>query len=455
MAKKINIVILKSQFKKFRQRYIYVIIKMVIIMNINSLINKKQLGEELEDNEIKEIIIAYLKKEINDQEMTALLRAICANGMSEAETFSLTQAMIESGEKLDLGAIAGIKVDKHSTGGIGDKTTLVLVPLVAACDVPVVKMSGRSLGYTGGTIDKIEAIPGFRTSLSLAECVAFCQKIGVVLATQTGNLVPADKKLYALRDLTGTVESIPLIASSIMSKKIASGADKIVIDLKVGNGAFMKNHFDAQKLGNLMVKIGHNYGRETICLVTNMNEPLGYAVGNALEVIESIDVLKGNGPEDVKELTIALATQMVKMAKKIDLVSAEKMVREKLSNGQAYQKFEQFVNNQGGNLLAIKKAAHEIAVLSPKEGYIKAIDSEKIGELVRQLGGGRINKEDLIDHSVGLILNKKIGDYVRTEEQLMRVFYNEKQISLTEFSACYEIINEPVEKPPLIYDLII
>lgn len=419
-------------------------------MNILELINKKRLGQVLTEAEIDFLLSAYMKNEMADYQMSSFLMAVCLQGMNDEETYFLTKAMINSGDKLDLSSIPGIKVDKHSTGGVGDKTTLILAPLVASCGIPVVKMSGRSLGFSGGTIDKVESIPGFKTNISLEECVSYCQKIGIVLASQTGNLVPADKKLYALRDVSGTVESISLIASSIMSKKIASGADKIVIDLKVGNGAFMKNLDDASKLANLMVKIGELYNRQTVCLITDMSQPLGYAVGNTLEVLESMEVLNGRGPKDVKKLVIQLGALMVSLAQNIDLTLAIELVSSKLSNGQAYAKFIEFVTNQEGRLNEMKIAANKLVIKSPKEGYVKTINCEAIGELVRQLGGGRYHKDDIVDHGVGLILNKKIGNKVLIDETLVTVIYNQKEVNPQTVIDCFEIVNEPITEPTLI-----
>ena len=421
-------------------------------MEIVELINKKRLNQALTKEEIEFIITEYMNDKIKDYQMSSLLMAICLNGMTEVETTVLTTAMVNSGERLDLSAIPGVKVDKHSTGGVGDKTTLILAPLVASCGVPIVKMSGRGLGFSGGTIDKLEAIPGFNTNLSLNECIAFCQKSNVVLAAQTGNLVPADKKIYALRDVSGTVESIPLIASSIMSKKIASGADKVIIDLKVGNGAFMKNMSDAQALGKLLIKIGQQNNLATSCLITDMSQPLGSAVGNALEVLESIAVLKGNGPQDLVTLVIELASRMVQMAKNITLEAAKNEVTNNLQNGQAYQEFLELVTNQQGRINEITLAANKKQVLSPLEGYISAINCAELGELVRRLGGGRFQKEDSIDYGVGLLIKQKIGSYVTKNDPLVEVYYNQKEVADLDFANCFTITNEIVKPTPIIYE---
>ncbi len=423
-------------------------------MEIVELINKKRLNQALTKEEIEFIITEYMNDKIKDYQMSSLLMAICLNGMTEVETTVLTTAMVNSGERLDLSAIPGVKVDKHSTGGVGDKTTLILAPLVASCGVPIVKMSGRGLGFSGGTIDKLESIPGFNTNLSLNECIAFCQKSNVVLAAQTGNLVPADKKIYALRDVSGTVESIPLIASSIMSKKIASGADKVIIDLKVGNGAFMKNMAEAQTLGKLLIEIGQQNNLPTSCLITDMNQPLGSAVGNALEVLESMAVLKGSGPNDLVALVIELASRMVQMAKNITLEAAKNEVTNNLQNGQAYQKFLELVTNQQGRINEITLAANKKQVLSPLEGYISAINCAELGELVRRLGGGRFQKEDSIDYGVGLLIKQKIGSYVTKNDPLVEVYYNQKEVADLDFANCFTITNEIVKPTPIIYEIL-
>lgn len=314
-------------------------------MNIIDIINKKRLNGELERSELQFVVDGFLDGTILDCQMSSLLMSIVINGMTDRETFDLTDIMLKSGKTIDLSQINGIKVDKHSTGGVGDKTSLILVPLVASCGVKVAKMSGRSLGHTGGTIDKLESIDGFNVNLTKEEFIKQVNNIGCALVSQTKELVPADKKIYALRDLTATVESIPLIASSIMSKKLASGVDKIVIDVKVGEAAFMKNLKTARDLANLMVKIGKNNGKETICVLTNMDEPLGNNIGNALEVHESIDVLKGNGPKDLIEVATTLASLMVSLGKNISYDEALKEVNENLKNGKAYEKFKEMVNS--------------------------------------------------------------------------------------------------------------
>lgn len=422
-------------------------------MNIVDIINKKRLGLELTKEEISFFVNGYVKEEISDYQISPLLMAICINGMTNNEIFELTEAMLNSGDKIDLSEIANIKVDKHSTGGVGDKTTLILLPLVASCGVVAPKMSGRGLGFTGGTIDKLEAIPGFRTNLTNKEFINQVKDIGVAVVSQTGNLVPADKKLYALRDVTGTVESLPLIASSIMSKKLASGADKIVIDLKVGDGALMKNLDDAKALASIMVEIGKKHNKETVCLLTDMNQPLGCAIGNALEVKESIDVLSNRGPKDIRSLIIVLGTIMVSMGLNISYEEANKKVLENLANGNALKKFEEMVKHQGGNLDEMVISSKVVSIKSKKTGFVKKIDTDGLGELVRKLGGGRYAKEDKIDYSVGMVLKIKQGDYVLEDEEILKVYMSDKDISIDEILNCFEIDNISGGVLPLIYEL--
>ena len=423
-------------------------------MNMVEIINKKRLNISLTKEEINYVISGYTNGDIKDYQMSSLLMAICINDMSDEEIFYLTESMLNSGDVIDLSGISNIKVDKHSTGGIGDKTTIVLLPLVASTGVFVPKMSGRSLGYTGGTIDKLEAIPGFNTSLEISSFISQLNKIGVALASQTGNLVPADKKIYALRDVTGTVESIPLIAASIMSKKLASSADKIVIDLKVGSGALMKNIETATRLANTMVNIGKKYNRETICILTNMDEPLGNAIGNALEVNESIETLKGNGPKDLEQLVVKLGTLMVSLGKNIREEEAEKEIITNLKNGNAYSKFIELVTAQGGDINGIKISERVYSLKSNKTGIVTRIMADKLGEVVRKLGGGRYKKEDQINHSVGVLLSKKVGDFVMENEELMKVYWGDKDISINDLIDCFVIEDSSVEVKPLIYKTI-
>lgn len=423
-------------------------------MTIIDIIEKKKKNKELNYEEIKFFIDGYLDGSIKDYQASALLMAIYFNGMSDEETFNLTDVMLHSGNIIDLSNIKGIKVDKHSTGGVGDKTTLILAPLVASTGVCVAKMSGRGLGHTGGTIDKLEAIAGFNTALSEDQFIKQVNEIGVAVTGQTGNVAPADKKLYALRDVTGTVNSIPLIASSIMSKKLASGADKIVIDLKLGNGALVNTLDDARKLGNLMVKIGKKAGKEVICFITNMDEPLGRNIGNGLEVLEAIEVLKGAGPDDLKELIISLATEMVMLGKNISNEEAKKEVVANLSNGKAYNKFLEFVKYQAGDINKINISNKIFSMKSNVQGFITSIDTLKLGELVRSLGAGRYSKDDVIDYGVGIVLNKKVGDFVLQNEEILKIYWNSKDVSINDVFNCFRIENDYKEKQPLIYEII-
>ena len=422
-------------------------------MTIIDIITKKKNKEELSYEEIKYAIDGYLEGSIKDYQMSSLLMAITINGMTKEETFNLTEIMLNSGEKINLDDLQPV-VDKHSTGGVGDKTTLILAPLVAACGVNIAKMSGRGLGFTGGTIDKLESIPGFNTSIDINKFKDQVKNINVAIVGQMGNLVPADKKIYALRDVTGTVESIPLIASSIMSKKLASGASTIVIDVKVGNGALMKTESDAKKLARLLVEIGKHHNKKVVCFITDMDEPLGYAIGNSLEVLESINTLIGKGPKDLTYLVLNLATYMVSMAKNIPLEQANKEVIENLYNGNAYKKFQELVKNQNGNLNKIKLSKKVLTIKSNKQGYIKNINALELGESARILGAGRLNKEDKIDFEVGIVLNKKVGDYVRKEEELLKLYVNEKTVSQEQILDCFTITREKQEPTKLIKTVI-
>lgn len=421
-------------------------------MDILDIIDKKEKGEKLTKEELQYVIDGYLDGTIKDYQMSALLTEIDLLGLKEEETINLTDIMLHSGEILDLG-FDNI-VDKHSTGGVGDKTTIVLAPLVASLGVKVAKMSGRGLGHTGGTIDKLESIKGFKTSMSLDEFKNQVDKIGIALVGQMGNLVPADKKIYALRDVTGTVDSIPLIASSIMSKKLASGASGIVIDLKVGSGALVNNLDEAKELANLMVKIGKNNNKKTACVLTNMDEPLGYAVGNSIEVIEAINTLKGDGPKDLTDLVIKLGSLMVSMGLNISEEEAEEKVKENLYNGKGYEKMLEWVKAQGGDINNIPLAKHSKEIITPTDGYISFINALEIGKLSRKLGAGRLTKDDEIDLTVGIILNHKVGEYVKKGETLATIFYNEKEVTDEEILSCFKFSENPVEEPKLIIDII-
>ena len=390
---------------------------------IVDIINKKRLGGELTYKELEFFFNNYLKGTIKDYQMSALLMAICINGMTDQEIFDLTKIFIDSGETLDFSAIDGIKVDKHSTGGIGDKTTLIIAPIVAALGVPVVKMSGRGLGYTGGTIDKLESIKGFRTNLSDEEIFKQVKDIGVVVTGQTADLVPMDKAIYALRDVTGTVSSIPLIASSIMSKKIAGGADKILIDIKVGNGALLQTMNDANKLSELMLKIGKYYNREVRTIISDMDTPLGRAVGNSIEVLEAVDVLAGREKNNnLVELCVELASNMVSMGKEIPYEEAHNQVIRVINDGTAYQKFVNLVEAQGGDINSIKVCDSVVEVLADRSGTLKEINALELGKLSVKLGAGRVNKEDKINYGVGIYLEKLVGDSVKKDDVLARIF---------------------------------
>ena len=423
-------------------------------MNIIDIINKKRLNKELTRDEIEYAVNGYLDESVKDYQMSALLMAIVLNGMTDKETINLTDIMIKSGDVLNLNKIDGIIVDKHSTGGVGDKVTLVLGPLLASLGIKIAKMSGRGLGHTGGTIDKLESIEGFNKKISEEEFINQVNKIGIALVGQTANLVPADKKIYALRDVTGTVESIPLIASSIMSKKIASGADVIMIDVKVGDGALMKNIDDAKKLAKLMVKIGKAYRKPTICLLTNMDEPLGYAIGNSLEVNEAIDTLKGNGPSDLLEVVITLCSIIIGAVNKISNSDAKNLLFKQLNNGEAYKKFEELVEAQGGDINKIKTSEKVFSIKSDKAGYVNNINALKLGEIAKKIGAGRNTLDDKIDYEVGIVLNKKVGDYVEKEEEVAKVYLKNKDISVTEILDCFKINEKLTNNPKLILDII-
>ncbi len=401
-------------------------------MRMYDIIKKKRDGYELSTEEINYFVENYTKGNIPDYQASALLMAIYLNKMNKRETLDLTRAMINSGDTFDLSRINGIKVDKHSTGGVGDTTTLVLGPMVAACGVPFVKMSGRGLGHTGGTLDKLESIKGFRVELDNAEFERIANKINIAICSQTANITPADKKLYALRDVTATVDNISLITASIMSKKLAIESDGIILDVKVGSGAFMKNIDDAIELAKEMVEIGNLYGRKTIALVTNMDEPLGKAVGNALEIKEAIDTLKGNGPEDLYELTLVLGSKLLVLAGKANNEQdGRKMLIEVVNNGKALEKLKELVENQGGDVNYIDnpdllpKAKYVIEVKSTKEGHVKSINAEDVGKCALALGAGRETKESQIDLAAGIVLNKKVDDKVEIGEILAYIHGND------------------------------
>ena len=402
-------------------------------MNILEIISKKRDAKELSKEEIEYFIKGYTNGEIQDYQAAALVMAIYINGMNDREITDLTLAMAYSGEVLDLSCFGENVVDKHSTGGVGDKVSIVLLPIISAMGIPVAKMSGRGLGFTGGTVDKMESIPGYQTNVGIDEFISNVKKIGISMIGQTMNLAPADKKIYALRDTISCVENIPLIASSIMSKKIASGANKIVIDVTVGKGAFMKTKEDAQKLAEQMIRIGNLAGREVRCVLTPMDEPLGYAVGNSLEVIEAINFLKGDMPKDLKEVVFELGANMLQLAGKGDNIEENKLkMLETIENGSAYNKLVEMVQNQGGDVSYLEdttkfeKSKYISAVVTEKIGKVQEINAEEIGKLACYLGAGRIKKEDKIDANVGIILNKKVGDEVLEGDFLAYICANDE-----------------------------
>ncbi|EOH99429.1 pyrimidine-nucleoside phosphorylase [Enterococcus haemoperoxidus ATCC BAA-382] len=428
-------------------------------MRMVDVIEKKRNGLELTKEEIKFFIDGYTAGTIPDYQASALLMAIYFQDMTDEERANLTLAMVDSGDVIDLSGIEGVKVDKHSTGGVGDTTTLVLAPLIAALDIPFAKMSGRGLGHTGGTLDKLESFDGFHIEISDEEFINIVNQDKIAVIGQSGNLTPADKKIYALRDVTGTVSSIPLIAGSIMSKKIAAGADAIVLDVKTGAGAFMKTEEDAEKLAEAMVRIGNLVGRKTMAIISDMSQPLGAAIGNSLEIKEAIDTLKGNGPEDLTELVLTLGSQMVVLAGKTDsLDEARKMLLGVIEDGSALDKFAVFVKNQGGNPEWVKNpellpaAQYTFEVTADKEGVVSEIVADAIGVAAMKLGAGRATKEDEIDLAVGLVLNKKIGDDVKVGDSLVTIHANKKDVAEVEAMIKENIqIGDTGIAPKLIY----
>ncbi len=432
-------------------------------MRAYDIIYKKREGKQHTEDEINYLIEAYSAGDIPDYQLSAWAMAVYFQGLDDQETSWLTKAMAESGDMVDLSAIDARIVDKHSTGGVGDKTSLVLAPLVSAAGIPVAKMSGRGLGHTGGTIDKLESIPGFRAEISTEEFMNNVNSIGISIMAQTANITPADKKLYSLRDVTATIESIPLIASSIMSKKIAGGANGIILDVKTGNGAFMKKIEDAIDLAEKMVNIGENVGRKTIAVISDMNQPLGNNVGNILEVQEAIDCLSGKGPDDLRELSLTLGSYMLILAEKTDdFQEAYLILSEIIKSGKALHKFIQFISRQGGDVNLIKnnelpEANHKIELASNKDGYVSSINTREIGLSAMVLGAGRINKDSKIDYLVGIRLLKKIGDKVKKGETLAVIYYNREE-KLSEVkkrvSEAYSIEETKQEKLQLIHRVI-
>lgn len=427
------------------------------------LIHKKRNGGVLTGEEIRRMVADYVSGEIPDYQMSSMLMAIYFQGMTDDEVTALTVAMRDSGETVDLSPISGIKVDKHSTGGVGDKTTLIVGPIVAAAGIPVAKMSGRGLGFTGGTYDKLESIPGYRVELNEDEFFSSVNAHGIALVGQSGDLAPADKMLYALRDVTATVESIPLIASSIMSKKLAAGADKILLDVTVGNGAFMKDIESATELAKKMVAIGNGAGRETVAMITDMNEPLGLAIGNNLEVKEAVEMLRGGGPEDLKEVCFALAGMMISLGEGLTYEQGVEKAKELIADGSAYKKFLELVENQGGDVSYIEDptrfetASESLEIKAEKDGFISYIDTEGFGMAAGMLGAGREKKEDTIDYSAGIIMQKKYGDAVKAGDVVATLYASDQEKLRTAGTFIQDKYDVRAEKPEplkLIYEVI-
>ncbi|MCR5182059.1 MAG: pyrimidine-nucleoside phosphorylase [Clostridia bacterium] len=431
---------------------------------MNDLIIKKRDGKSLTVDEINWIIDGTVKGTIPDYQLSALLMAIYFQGLDREETYALTAAMRYSGDTVDLSSIRGIKVDKHSTGGVGDKTTLVVGPLASACGVPIAKMSGRGLGFTGGTVDKMESIPGFRVELEPEEFLAQVRDIGMAVIGQSGHIDPADKKLYALRDVTGTVKNFGLIASSIMSKKLAAGSDAIVLDVKCGEGAFMEDLEDAVTLADLMVDIGYDAGRRTVACITDMNQPLGKAVGNSLEVMEAIDTLYGRGPEDITELSVKLAGIMIYLGGKAETPEeGQKLAHQALTSRTGLTQMRMFIEAQGGNgdiiydYSMFPQARHTLELRSPYSGYVSKINARQIGIASQHLGAGRASKEDVIDLAAGIVLNKKVGDRVEEGELLLTLLGNDMaklEAGQKLAERAFQFSDEPVERPELIKEII-
>lgn len=433
-------------------------------MRAYDIIHKKREGKKLSKEELEFLINGYVKGDIPDYQMSAWAMAVFFQGMDAEETANLTMLMAESGDMIDLSDIQGIKVDKHSTGGVGDTTTLILAPLVASAGIPVAKMSGRGLGHTGGTIDKLESIPDFNTSMSRDRFIDNVNQHGVAVVGQTGNLTPADKKLYALRDVTATVESIPLIAGSIMSKKIAGGANAIVLDVKTGSGAFMKEMEEARELAKTMVAIGEKVGRKTMAFITDMNQPLGYAVGNALEVKEAVETLRDNGPEDLRNLCIELGAGMLELAGRVgDLEEGRELLRKKLENGDALKKFTELIAAQEGNpeivddFNLLPKTDKKVELKAEQDGYISEIEALEVGISAMLLGAGRETKDSEIDLAVGIVLEKKVGDKVKKGETLAVLHVDDEknlEEAKSKLAAAFSYSKEKPEQKELIYEII-
>lgn len=432
-------------------------------MSAIEIIKKKRDGLPLEFDELKRFISGYLSGEITEYQTSALLMAIYLNGMTDRELFDLTRAMAQSGDNLDLSEFGALSVDKHSTGGVGDKTTLIVAPIAAAAGCTVAKMSGRGLGFTGGTYDKLSSIPNYRITPDNSEFLSIARKVGVSVVGQSESLAPADKRIYALRDVTGTVESLPLIASSIMSKKIAAGAKNIVLDVKYGTGAFMKTPEDAALLANTMIKIGKEFGRNTAAVISGMNTPLGFAVGNNLEVIEAVEFLRGKDIPDLYAECITLSSFMVSLARGIALSEAEKICIDTLKSGAAFKKFTEWISAQGGDISYIlntdifKKSNYSLEVVSNEDGYITAMNTEVIGEISCILGAGRKKVDDTVDYSAGIIINKKTGDRVSKGERLCRLYTDKNQVLTNAAALYYKAVTVGKTKPdvpPAIHSII-
>ena len=421
-------------------------------MSMVDTINKKRLGKVLSREELEEAFNGYFQGNIPDYQMSSLLMAICLRGMTDQETLDLTDIFIRSGEVLDLSEVDGITVDKHSTGGVGDKTTLIVASIVASLGLKVPKMSGRGLGHTGGTIDKLESIPGFRVNLSREEFIHQLNTIGVAIISQTAHLAPLDKKVYALRDVTGTVESIPLIASSIMSKKIASGADKIVLDVKVGKGALLKTQEEAIEISRLMKKIGHHYQKDVDTMITYMDIPLGTSIGNALEILEVMRILSNEENNYLVALSKALAAKMVQLGLGISIQDASIRVEDSLKSGKAYKKFMELIEAQGGDISGLRVSSHTQDILSTKSGHVIDMDAYRFGKLSLDLGGGRKTNEDPIDPKVGIVLKKKIGDDVKVGDVLCTLYLREDAPFIQEDLTSYYTFQEEVEPPKSVDD---
>ena len=433
-------------------------------MNIQEIIAKKRDKQELTKEEIEYFVQEYVQENVTDYQAAALIMAIYLNGMTKEETTNLTLSMANSGEVLDLSSIGKTVVDKHSTGGVGDKITIILMPIIASLGIPVAKMSGRGLGFTGGTIDKLESIPGYNTQMEMSKFIENVKKIGISIIGQTANLAPADKKLYALRDSISCVDNQALIASSVMSKKIAAGAEKIVLDVTVGSGAFMQTKEEAIEISKMMKNIGNLANRETVCVLTNMNEPVGKAVGNTLEIKEAIECLKGNIPEDIKQIILELGSQIIKLAGEGDNLEENKnKILENIKKKKAYRKFLELVENQNGDISYIEnpekfqKAKHIIPVYAEKTGYIEKLDARKIGVISVHLGAGRIKKEDGIEHSVGILLEKKIGGKVQKGEILAYIHANDEEkgkTAIEDIKTAYKIVENQVKEEKYILGII-